>query len=123
MAGGIFAVFNFRNTVTIINPVPPEAESIKFLLPSEPIIERPGPVAVQILKIEILDNSVGFLNVRDGASVNNKRIDRVNPGEQFNYTETKNDWYHILLSDNRDGWVAGLYVKEIEEIFTDEDGA
>ena len=38
-------------------------------------------------------------------------VGKVYPGEKFDYSETSNDWYKIMLSGEKPGWVLGQFVE------------
>lgn len=65
-------------------------------------------------KVEILDTGVGYLNVRSEPSVDGELVTKLDPGDQYEYTETKDGWYHLKLENGKDGWVSGDYVNEVE---------
>lgn len=65
-------------------------------------------------KLKILDTPTGWLNVRDVASLDGNIITKVYPGEQYEYTDEKNNWYFITIPKNKSGWVFEEYVQEIE---------
>ena len=65
-------------------------------------------------KIEILDNDLGYLNVRSEPSVSGDIVTKVNPGETYEYTKEENGWYYITLDDGSVGWVSGDYVKFVK---------
>lgn len=65
-------------------------------------------------KVEILDNDLGYLNVRAEPSVSGDIVTKVNPGETYKYTKSENGWYYITLDDGSVGWVSGDYVEIIE---------
>ncbi|MBI3290035.1 SH3 domain-containing protein [Candidatus Microgenomates bacterium] len=59
--------------------------------------------------VEIKDNSVGFLRVREMPW--GQEITKVTPGERFELLEQKGEWSKISLDDDRtDGWVSSNYV-------------
>ncbi len=60
--------------------------------------------------LTISDTPTGFLNVRDEPSTAGAQIDQVSPGDEYEYTDEKNGWYQIKLSDGTEGWVSGDYV-------------
>lgn len=66
-------------------------------------------------KIEILQTTTGFLNVRAEPSLQSKIIGKVSPGETYEYFEVQNNWYLITLSSGEKGWVLGDFVKTIEQ--------
>lgn len=63
--------------------------------------------------LKILPTGLNYLNVRDDASLQGEIIDKVTPGDQYEYTETKNGWYKIILDGEETGWVVGDYVEEV----------
>jgi len=60
--------------------------------------------------LTIAETPTGFLNVRDEPSTAGTQIDQVSPGDEYEYTDEKNNWYKIKLSDGTEGWVSGTYV-------------
>ncbi len=64
--------------------------------------------------VEILDNDLGYLNVRSEPSVSGDIVTKVNPGERYEYTQEENSWYYITLDDGSVGWVSGDYVEVVE---------
>ncbi len=60
--------------------------------------------------LTISDTPTGFLNVRDEPSTAGTQIDQVSPGDEYEYTDERNGWYQIKLSDGTEGWVSGDYV-------------
>jgi hypothetical protein len=64
-------------------------------------------------KLKILDTSTGWLNVRDGSSLEGKVITKVYPGEEYEYTDKQNGWYQIILKDETSGWVYEKYIQTI----------
>ena len=64
--------------------------------------------------IEILDNDLGYLNVRSEPSVSGDIVTKVNPGETYEYTKSENGWYYITLDNGSVGWVSGDYVEIVE---------
>lgn len=61
--------------------------------------------------LTILDTPTGFLNVRDEPSTAGTQIDQVSPGDEYEYTDERNGWYKIKLTDGQEGWVSGTYVE------------
>jgi hypothetical protein len=64
-------------------------------------------------KLKILETPTGWLNVRDTSSLDGKSVAKVNPGENYVYTDKQNDWYKITLNDGTFGWVNEKYVQTI----------
>lgn len=60
--------------------------------------------------LTISETPTGFLNVRDEPSTAGTQVDQVTPGDEYEYTDEKNGWYKIKLSDGSEGWVLGDYV-------------
>lgn len=63
-------------------------------------------------KIKVV-NTVLWLNVRDGGSLSAKIIDKVLPGQEFNFSALVNGWYKIQKDGKDFGWVFGRYVIKI----------
>lgn len=57
--------------------------------------------------------SVKFLNVRASNSTKSKIIEKVLPGQVFEFIDLKRGWYNIKKTDGSSGWVFGGYVNEI----------
>jgi len=116
IAGIVAAVFVFslyvllttKNTIIVVNEAANE--------PKEVVVEpTPAPEAPAVNpRIEILDTGIGFLNVRDGASSSAKKIGTVKPGEVYEYTELKDNWYRIVHPTLQNGWVFGQYAKVVD---------
>ena len=118
LLGGIFAFslyvfFTTENTLIVINEPAVEPDEVFMegnTLPAPEVLpeEEPNP------RIRILETGVGFLNVRNGASLQARQIGRVSPGEVYEYTEIENGWYHIVHPELKDGWVFGQYIQAVE---------
>ena len=118
MIGFVAAVFAFslyvllttENTIIVVNETANE--------PTEMIVEptpTPAPAAPALNpRIQILDTGVGFLNVRDGASISAAKVGTVKPGEVYEYTEIKDNWYHIVHPALQNAWVFGQYAKIVD---------
>lgn len=63
-------------------------------------------------QIRVLKTSTGWLNVRNDYSSKGKVIGKINVGDVYEYSEKKHDWYHIILSNGKKGWVTSTYVTE-----------
>ena len=74
-----------------------------------------APVVVPTRTLEILETSLGYLNVRQGAGTNFPKIGQVGSGEAFTILDEQVGWYEIEFDDNQTGWVSGQYVSVIEE--------
>jgi hypothetical protein len=64
--------------------------------------------------LEVLDNELGYLNVRSEPSTTGDIIAKVNPGETYEYTDEQNSWYKITLDDGEEGWVSADYVEVVQ---------
>lgn len=60
-------------------------------------------------QILIVNNA--SLNVRSGAGTQNSVIGSVKKDQEFPYTDVQNNWYKITLTDGKEGWVSGQYIK------------
>lgn len=76
--------------------------------PNAPVA-NPDAAVEEIKEVEILDNEVGSLNVRD--SIGGNVITQVFPGEVYDYLEFQAGWYQIRLASGDLGWVSGDFVK------------
>lgn len=102
----LYVLLTTKNTIIVVN------EAVNT--PIEMVVEPPAEIPASNLRIEILDTGVGFLNVRDGASQGAKKIGTVKPGEVYEYTEIKDNWYHIVHPTLENAWVSGEYVKVVD---------
>jgi hypothetical protein len=68
------------------------------------------PPANSSPKLKINSTSVGYLNVRSQPATSGKLLLQVKPGEVYEYTEVKNNWYKIILPNNQSGWVSGEHI-------------
>lgn len=122
----IFFVFGLTKPRTIkFGRTPPQIEQGVEQAPV--IIEEPAATKkiknegtmtetpLSLPSLEILPTGLGWLRVREEASLQSKEIGRVNVGERFIYTETKDNWYKIILPEGTEGWIFGKYVKIINE--------
>ena len=115
--GGGIALFTVRNTFVVENTATPQQDKVVYLtaqdvIPSPEELVAPEP---EVSRVKILQNEVGYLNVRKGPGVSNAKLTRVKPGEEYEYIEEDKNWYKIVLSDSQTGWVSGNYVEEIED--------
>lgn len=81
-----------------------------------PIIDKAPPnptVTPKIEKVEIVDTETGFLRVRNEGSINGREISQVKPGETYNFVDEQSGWIKIKLTDGKEGWVKGEYVKKL----------
>jgi hypothetical protein len=61
-------------------------------------------------KLKITSTPTGYLNFRQGPGLNYAIITKVYPGEVYTYTTKQGDWYRILHTDGRPGWVNSQYI-------------
>lgn len=59
----------------------------------------------------VLETGLGWLRVRDTASLTGTEIARVNVGQTYNVLEQVTGWVKIKVSDTVQGWVSADYVK------------
>src|SRR3989344_7381705 len=125
LVGGIFAFslyvfFTTENTVIVKNEAAskPEELFVAGNTPSAPELPPAGGEEETNPRIRILETGVGFLNVRDGASLQTRQIGRVLPGDVYEYTQVRDNWYRILHPDLGEGWVSGQYAQEVERAYS-----
>ena len=70
-----------------------------------------SPPATPIGIVTVLQNSLGFLNVRGGPGTNFKIIKRIFPGESYEVLEQQEDWTKIKFDADNFGWVLNSYIK------------
>lgn len=90
------------------------SEQLKLAIPPDTGHESSADESSVESTIVIKETETGWLNVRSGPSVANAVLSKVLPGETFLFTDKEGEWYKIQLSDEREGWVYGFYVNEIE---------
>ncbi len=89
----------------------PEAQQVSA--PEMPAVLSTSEVIVP-KQIRILTTGVGYLNVREQASLQSRVIARVKPEEAFPFITFQEGWYEILVEDGVSGWVTEQYVEKIE---------
>lgn len=62
-------------------------------------------------RIKVSPNSLGFLRVRQGPSVNETELSRVNVGTEWDVKGEQNGWYKIEYETGKEGWVSGQFVE------------
>lgn len=72
-----------------------------------------------IPKIRILETGLGYLNVREEASLKSEIVGEVVPGEEYENIGQREDWYQIIYEketgeETKTGWVFGEYVEMVD---------
>ncbi len=93
----------------LIQPTSNVTEKLKELV-EEKIVEP--DVLEQEIGI-IKDTPTGYLNVRKGPGVDYGVLIQVNPGEEYNILNEKDNWYQIEAEAGLFGWVFNEYVEKI----------
>lgn len=71
-------------------------------------------------RIKVQETEIGYLNIREDASVTSLILGRALPGDIYEYKAREGDWYQIIIPDERglpagrQGWVNASYVEEIQ---------
>ena len=73
---------------------------------AERIVEEPSAATLKILK-----TPTGWLRVRSEPALRGDILGQVLPGEIFEFRNTQNGWYEIVLSNGTTGWVSGTYIE------------
>jgi hypothetical protein len=123
IVGIVAAVFGFslyvllttENTIIIVNEAANAPKEVVVAPAAQEGEPRPTEVGRAVNpRVEILDTGVGFLNVRDGSSSSAKKVGTVKPGEVYEYTEVKDNWYHIVYPTLKVAWIFGQYAKIVD---------
>ncbi len=118
-AGQNFSLFPQRPNVPVNqapqNPVAatPSPVTVPAATSTPVVVPTSTPVA-NLTQVKISNTPTGYLNVRNAPSTSGKLLTKVHPGEIYTYTQTKNGWYYITLSDGSQGWVTGQYVQVVK---------
>lgn len=64
-------------------------------------------------KVRIKETPTGWLRVRQGPSVADPEVARVNPKEEYPVIGEKTGWYKISLEDAKEGWISSQYAEKI----------
>lgn len=67
------------------------------------------PLAPDML--EVVTNTLGYLNIRVASSSKSDLIRKALVGEQFRFVERQDGWYKIILGLDQFGWVSATYVR------------
>ena len=113
-AFSLYVLLTTENTIIVVNPAANAPEELTVVSPDPAVAAEEEQLPMPKARIQILETGVGFLNVRDGASTSAKKIGTVKPGEVYEYTEIKDNWYHIVHTTLQNAWVFGQYVKEVD---------
>ena len=65
--------------------------------------------------LQITTTPTGWLNVRSNSSLTGEVLTKVNPGEKYEYISVQDDWYEIILTDGRHGWISSQYAAKVSE--------
>lgn len=65
-------------------------------------------------KIRVQATEIGYLNIRENASVSSSILGRALPGDIYEYKTKEGDWYQIIFEGNMEGWVNAGYVEEVQ---------
>ncbi|MBI4035065.1 MAG: PEGA domain-containing protein [Candidatus Chisholmbacteria bacterium] len=103
-------------------PKPSLSPSPKASPPSSPsasLIASASASAKTPPYVEILDNPLGFLRVREQPSTGGTELARAYPGQKLPYqNEEQNGWYKIEYASGKTGWVSrgasGEYAKLVQ---------
>lgn len=60
-------------------------------------------------KIKILDTPTGWLRVRFEPTLSASEVAKVDPGDEFELLEEKEEWYMIEYEKGKEGWISSLY--------------
>jgi len=110
----LYVLVTTENTTIIVNEAVSESKEV-FITgdnPQVPEVAEEEPELAQ--RVRISETGIGFLNVRDGSSVQATKIGTVKPEEVYEYTEVENNWYRIVHPELEGAWVSGLYVEEVD---------
>lgn len=65
--------------------------------------------------VEIKDNELGFLRVREEPSVTASEAARVKPGEKFELLDEQEDWFKISYEEGKSGWIFAEYASKLTD--------
>lgn len=113
--GVILPIYNLIGSFNANSPTAANVprETPQTASPSPSISKTPQPSLIiekKPLTLRILPTELGYLNVRSEPSLDSGILTRVTPGDVLTYTNKDNDWYEIILSSGRSGWVLGKYI-------------
>ena len=110
----LYVLVTTENTTIVVNEAVSEPKEV-FITGNNPQISEAIEEEPELAqRVRISETGIGFLNVRDGSSVQAKKIGTVKPDEVYEFTEVENNWYRIAHPDLQEAWVSGLYVEEVD---------
>lgn len=62
--------------------------------------------------VTIKDTPTGWLRVREEPSINASESARVNPGQNFDLLDEKDNWYQIEYETGKKGWISAEYASK-----------
>ena len=110
----LYVLLTTENTTIVVNEAVEESKEVFITGDNLPVPEVVVEEPELTRRVRISETGIGFLNVRDGSSLQAKKIGTVKPQEVYEYTEVENNWYHIVHPELQEAWVSGLYVKEVD---------
>jgi hypothetical protein len=103
--------YSTTNNSTTNKPTPPTTAVSPSTSPTATATSSPSVIVNQV---KITTTPTGFLNVRSTPATSGSLVTKVYPGETYSFTEVKNGWYHITLTDGSTGWVIGTYASKVK---------
>jgi hypothetical protein len=80
---------------------------------TEPDLSKSVTIPLASTKeVTVKQTPVGFLRVREDATVNAKEVTRVSPGEVLSLLEEKPGWSKVRMKDGKEGWVSSAYIEK-----------
>lgn len=67
--------------------------------------------AVLVKKVIIKDTPTGFLRVRETDSVSSSQVGTVEPGEELDLLQEKEEWFEIKMTDGKTGWISSDFAE------------
>lgn len=86
--------------------------SLDLALSEADLTKVSTPVIKTTPEVEVLNTPVGFLRVRDKASLAGKEITQVKPGDTLILLEELSGWMRVRLADGTEGYVSSAYVEK-----------
>lgn len=76
------------------------------------IVEEAQEIKETAELITVLETGIGYLNVRAEPAASAKLLQRILPGEEYEFVIEQNGWIKIVINDEQDGWVSSQYVSK-----------